>query len=72
MSRAMLFIAVILAGGCKNIDGPCAAWRKPKVDHDGAPIEEQQRRARDKYAIYEDDFRTGPAMDFGRASPTGR
>lgn len=74
MLRRMCIVLVMACGvaGCRNIEGPCAAWHKPRADLPGLTIEEQQRRARDKYAIPEDDFRTGPNMELDRSGPTGR
>lgn len=64
--------AVLLCVGCGGIDGPRSAKNKPKPDLPEYTVEEQQRRARDKYAIPEDDFRIGPSLNIDRPSPTGR
>lgn len=68
----LILLAAAVGGGCKHIAGPFEARKKPKPDAPGYTIEEQQARARDKYAIPEDDFRTGPALDIGRPGPIGR
>jgi hypothetical protein len=71
MVRLLLLVCATVAG-CKNFDGPCAAWRKPRHDQPGLSIEEQERRARDKFAIPEDDFRVGPNNMSSRPTPAGR
>jgi hypothetical protein len=50
-------LALILAtgAGCRNVAGPLEARGKPKPDAPGYTIEEQQRRARDKYALPSDE-----------------
>lgn len=67
--RTLLLLLLVLTAGCRNIDGPCAAKSKPRVDAPGLTIEEQERRARDKYTVPSDDFRIGPATGI---DPTGR
>jgi hypothetical protein len=49
-----------LSLGCRNVGGLCAARSKPRPDDPSYTIEEQKRRARDKYAIPDNDFRLGP------------
>ncbi|CAN5232416.1 hypothetical protein BH11PLA2_BH11PLA2_25850 [soil metagenome] len=68
----LLLLAVLALSGCQNFNGPCAAWKKPKVDQAGLSIDEQQRKARDKYALIEDDFRIAPPLSMDRGGPTGR
>jgi hypothetical protein len=71
--RTAIFLTVLASlAGCRNIAGPCEAWHKPRADAPGLTIEEQERRARDKHTIPEDDFRIGPATGIDRPSPTGR
>jgi hypothetical protein len=72
MAKRLSMLLVLAAMGCKNFDGPCAAWQKPRADQPGLSIEEQQRRGRDKYAILEDDRRIGPELQMDRGGPTGR
>jgi hypothetical protein len=74
MTRSLLLLALALISltGCKNVAGPLEARSKPKPDLPGYTIEEQERRARDKYAIPEDDRRTGPSGYIDRPSPIGR
>jgi hypothetical protein len=74
MKRLFLLglLAAFAGAGCKNIAGPFEARRKPRADADGYTIEEQQQRARDKHALMEDDFRTGPRLEMDRPGPIGR
>ena len=71
-SILVLFLAVVCLSGCRNIAGPREARQKPKPDLPEYAIEEQERRARDKFAIPEDDRRIGPSGYIDRPSPTGR
>jgi hypothetical protein len=68
----LLYIVLLCASGCQHIAGPREARLKPKPDLPWYTIEEQERRARDKHAIPEDDWRIGPATFIDRPSPTGR
>jgi len=71
--RTLTILTLITAlAGCRNIAGPLAARDKPRADVPGLPIEEQERRARDKYTVPSDDFRIGPATGIDRSGPTGR
>jgi len=76
MARKWLLglVAFVSAGsiGCSTLDGPRKNKEKPKPDLPSYSIEEQERRGRDKYAIPNDDFRTGPPTFIGKPSPTGR
>lgn len=66
MTRTLLILTVvmgasaILATGCCNYRGVRDARSKPRPDDPSYTIEEQKRRARDKYALPEPDFRVGP------------
>ena len=74
MMRRLLILALAVAAGagCRNIAGPREARGKPSPAEPGIPIEEQQRRARDKYALPSDE----PLLDapgyIGRGGPNGR
>lgn len=73
MRRTLLILLAAAAGaGCRNIAGPLEARNKPRADAPGYTIEEQERRARDKYAIPEDDRRVAPPGFVDRPSPIGR
>ena len=65
MARTFLLLValgvVIGGGGCCNLGNLRDARQKPRPDDPRYTIEEQKRRARDKYALPpEDDFRLGP------------
>jgi len=69
----LLLVGCTFAIGCKQYDGPKAARNKPKPDLPEYSIDEQKRRAFDKYpALPQDDRRAGPAMEIDRPSPIGR
>lgn len=77
MTRKLLLLGVLVgvaAGvGCRNVGGLCAAKQKPRPDDPSYTIEEQKRRARDKYALPpEDDFRLGPKTGSNLPGGTGR
>ncbi len=78
MTRARtLALLALLAAGCRNYDRPRDARLKPRPDLPDAdgrrlPIPEQEKRGRDRYAIPEDDLRSGPKAFVDRPSPTGR
>ncbi len=59
--------------GCSSYDGPRSARNKPKPDLPGYSIDEQKRRAYDKYpALPQDDRSAGPSLQIDRPSPIGR
>lgn len=66
MTRKLVMLTVVTAVtvlssiGCCNYNGVRDARSKPRPDDPRYTIEEQKRRARDKYALPETDFRTGP------------
>lgn len=63
MTRTLLIltaVAVISTGACCNTARVRDARNKPRPDDPHYTIEEQQRRARDKYALPQEDFRVGP------------
>jgi hypothetical protein len=74
MTRKLILygLGVMTLVGCRNVVGPLEARSKPKPDLPGYTIEEQERRARDKYAIPEDDWRVSPSGYIDRPSPVGR
>lgn len=76
MTRTLLLMAIILSTtigvGCRNVGGLCAARQKPRPDDPRYTIEEQQRRARDKYALPTDDFRLGPPTNSALPGGIGR
>ncbi len=73
MTRTLLLLAVLVGVGCRNVGGLCAAKQKPRPDDPTFTIEEQKRRARDKYALPpEDDFRLGPPTNSSLPGGVGR
>ena len=77
MTRKLLLLGVLVAVvagvGCRNVGGLCAAKQKPAPDDPRYTIEEQKRRARDKYALPpEDDFRLGPKTNSDVPGGVGR
>jgi len=72
-SGLLVFAGVaLLTCGCRNVGNLCDAKQKPRPDDPQYTIEEQKRRARDKYALPEDDFRTGPSTFNERPGGIGR
>ena len=63
MTRTLTVLAVVMglsALGCCGTAGVRDARNKPRPDDPRYTIEEQKRRARDKYALPDGDFRVGP------------
>ncbi len=71
MRLTILLILLVASSGCRNMAGPCAARDKPAPTA-GMPLDEQERRGRDKYTVPSDDFRIGPPTGIDRSGPTGR
>lgn len=57
---AMIALTALTAVGCCGTSGVRDARDKPRPDNPRYTTEEQKRRARDKYAVPIEDFRTGP------------
>jgi len=77
MTRKLLLLAVVMGVGvgvgCRNVGSLCDARQKPRPDDPSYTIEEQKRRARDKYALPpEDDFRLGPKTGSNLPGGVGR
>ncbi|MBX9582345.1 MAG: hypothetical protein K2X87_18735 [Gemmataceae bacterium] len=79
MRRMSLFLLTFGLGGCVGYEGPLETYRqnreRPRADRADAPgytISEQEKRARSRLTIIDDDPRIGPATDIGRPGPTGR
>jgi hypothetical protein len=63
MTRTLTVLAVVMglsALGCCNTAPLRDARNKPRPDDPRYTIEEQKRRARDKYALPDPDWRVGP------------
>ena len=56
--RFCLLCCVLLTAGCQNVLGPFGYRSPQQVDDPNVPIEEQQRRGRERFAIPEDDAST--------------
>jgi hypothetical protein len=84
--RRRLLLAALLSlaacAGCTRFSGPLETWRMGRPDpyaigpdcdrHPIYTIAEQEQRGRERLAIPEDDFRTGPKTYSDRPSPIGR
>jgi hypothetical protein len=57
---ALAISTVLSSLGCCNVGGLRDARSKPQPDNPRYTIEEQKRRARDKYAIPDSDVRIAP------------
>jgi hypothetical protein len=75
MTRTLTLLALLAAGsgllGCRGFDTPRSMRGSERPDRADLPIEEQERRARARYGLHEDDFRVGPRTYTDRVSPTG-
>lgn len=63
MARTLVLLVGVIAAsavGCCGTSGVRDARDKPQPDNPRYTTEEQKRRARDKYAVPIEDFRTGP------------
>ncbi len=63
MARTLVLLTAVIVGsavGCCGTNGVRDARDKPQPDNPRYTTEEQKRRARDKYAVPIEDFRTGP------------
>lgn len=76
MSFALLAFGL---GGCVGYDGPVETYRnnrdRPRADRVDAPgytIGEQEKRARSRLTLFEDDPRVSPEAGISRPGPTGR
>lgn len=68
----LILMALLGLTGCKGFDRPRDLRKMERPDLPEYTIEEQQRRARAKYGIPEDDRRLYPNGYVDRPSPTGR
>lgn len=79
MRRMSLLVLVLGLAGCTGTLGPVETYREnratPRWDRADAPgytIEEQEKRARSRFTLFDDDPRLLPPTDIGRPGPTGR
>ena len=62
--RRLLLIGLLLLAGCQNVSGPFACKRPERVDDPRLPLEEQERRGRDRLALPENSPNLAPRSDF--------
>ena len=79
MRRMSLLAALLGLGGCVGYQGPVETYQKnratPRWDRADAPgytIPEQEKRARSRFTLFEDDPRITPPTEIDRPGPTGR
>lgn len=72
MRRTILLVAVLAVAGCSRFEGPLEVRQKGRADSPGYTIDEQERRARERWTVIEDDFRVGPRGYVDRVDPIGR
>jgi hypothetical protein len=70
--RKLLLLGVLFLAGCQNVLGPFAHRQPQRVDDPRLPIEEQQRRARDRLALPEDNPDLTPRTYTELPGPHGR
>ncbi|MGF1581776.1 MAG: hypothetical protein ACFCD0_20795 [Gemmataceae bacterium] len=67
--RTLLFVAVLTLAGCQNVRGPLQ-YREPlRPDDPAFPIDEQQRRGRDRIGLPDISREVGPSE--GLTPPRG-
>lgn len=66
--RKLLLLGLLLLAGCQNTVGPFGYRPPQRVDDPSLPIAEQQRRARDRYAIPDETPNLLPST---RSAPPG-
>jgi hypothetical protein len=84
MARTLFLLALAVVS-CRNTGGdrdvgsaprgfdtPRRLRGEPRPDDPNLPVEEQQRRGRARYGVYEDDPRVQPNGLIDRYGPTGR
>jgi hypothetical protein len=68
----IIVLGILCVAGCQNILGPFAPRDPQRVDDPGLPIEEQERRGRDRYALPEGSATVAPPTLIDRPGPHGR
>jgi predicted small lipoprotein YifL len=79
MRRIPLILLAFGLAGCCGVEGPLETYRQnrarprsDRVDAPGYTIEEQEKRARSRFTLFEDDPRLTPPTGIDRPGPTGR
>jgi hypothetical protein len=62
--RRLVLIGLLLLVGCQNVSGPFAYRRPERVDDPSLPLQEQERRGRDRLALPENSPNIAPRSDF--------
>jgi len=70
--RRMLVVGLLLLAGCQNTTGPIANHWRPRPDNPEYSIPKQESLGRDRYALPEDSYSTGPKTGISAYGPTGR
>lgn len=58
--RRLLLIGVMLVAGCQSTVGPFQARSPMRVDAPGVPLQEQEARGRNRYALPDESRGVGP------------
>ena len=71
LTLSALFALALVPLACRGFDTPRSMRGSERPDRYDLPIEEQERRARARYGLHEDNYRVGPNTYTDRVSPTG-
>jgi hypothetical protein len=61
--RKIIIAGLLCLTGCQNLVGPFGYRSPTRVDDPRLPIEEQQKRARDRLALPDETGQVGPRLD---------
>lgn len=68
----LILLGLVLVTGCQNTIGPFQRRTPERVDDPMVSIKEQQRRGRDRLALWDDATGLAPKTYADRADPVGR
>lgn len=68
----IILLSVLFLAGCQNTIGPFKSRTPERVDDPLVSIKEQQRRGRDRLALWDDATGLSPKTYADRADPVGR
>ncbi len=72
LAGLLLVVGAMAQTGCRSNYTTARQLRgSERPDAPGYTIEEQERRARARYGMHEDDFRVGPSTFTARPDPVG-